>query len=230
VVGLGGSSPLRASTRPRRLEAVVFDLDGVLVDSEPVWADAERSTVARLGGAYTSTLRVALRGRGHRVGASILASAFGRDDTEAIASMLLENALSGMSRGLRPMPGAQSLLTALHGRIRLGVATNSVRAVVETALATAGLDGFDAIVAGEDVREGKPAPEPYLLACNRLRVAPSTTVAIEDSLVGVASAKAAGLFVIGLEAVAGPRLDEADRTVGSLEQVHPNDLFDEALA
>jgi HAD superfamily hydrolase (TIGR01509 family) len=197
---------------------VVFDLDGVLVDSEGIWAEAETATVVGLGGEYTPEISAALYGRGHRDGARILAERFG-GDPEVIADTLLANALAGFRRGLEPLPGARELVERLRGRIPIAVASNSVREIVETALAAAGLHGFDAVVAGEDVAAAKPAPDPYLEACARLRVAPADAIGIEDSPVGVASAKAAGLYVIGIPSVRDQRLDQADLVLGSLDEV-----------
>ena len=91
--------------------------------------------------------------------------------------------------------------------------------IVETALAAAGLKGFDAVVAGEDVSAAKPAPDPYLEACARLGVEPADAVGIEDSPVGVASAKAAGLYVIGVPSIRETNLEEADLVLGSLDEV-----------
>ena len=197
---------------------VVFDLDGVLVDSEGIWARAEAETVEGLGGEYTTEVSAALYGRGHRDGARILAERFG-GDADAIADTLLANALAGFGRGLEPLPGARDLVAQLRGRVPIAVASNSVRVIVETALAAAGLEGFDAVVAGEDVAAPKPAPDPYLEACSRLGVDPADAIGIEDSPVGVASAKAAGLYVIGIPSIRDTRLDEADLVLRSLDDV-----------
>jgi HAD superfamily hydrolase (TIGR01509 family) len=197
---------------------IVFDLDGVLVDSEGIWAEAEAATVAELGGEYTPELSAALYGRGHRDGARILAERFG-GDADAIADVLLGHALAGFRNGLEPLPGARELVARLRGRVPIAVASNSVRVIVETALASAGLEGFDAVVAGEDVAAAKPAPDPYLEACARLGIAPADAIGVEDSPVGIASAKAAGLYVIGVPSIRAQRLDEADLVVTSLDCV-----------
>jgi HAD superfamily hydrolase (TIGR01509 family) len=197
---------------------VVFDLDGVLVDSEEVWAHAEEQTVTGVGGAYTPELRAELHGRGHRDGARIVAKLLGRDDPDAIAETLLAHALAGFEPGVRPVEGAPEIADWARANGPVAVASNSVRIVVETALASARLGAFDAIVAGEDVERPKPAPDPYLEACRRLGVAPNDALAVEDSPAGVASAKAAGLFVVGLNA-AGVDLSPADVVVTSLIEI-----------
>jgi HAD superfamily hydrolase (TIGR01509 family) len=183
-----------------------------------VWAHAEELTVTGVGGAYTAELRAELHGRGHRDGARIIAGWLGRDDHELIADTLLANALAGFEPGVRAVVGAHEVVQWARGNGPVAVASNSVRVVVETALAAAGLGPFDTIVAGEDVAHAKPAPDPYVEACRRLRVEPADTLAIEDSPAGVASAKAAGLFVAGLRAT-DVDLSAADAVVTSLIQV-----------
>jgi HAD superfamily hydrolase (TIGR01509 family) len=201
---------------PFRPEAVVFDLDGVLVDSEPTWAEAEAATVEALGGDYTQEISELLYGRGHRDGGRLLAERFG-GDAHAIADDLLARALAGIRSGVEPRAGATELVRSLQGRLALAVASNSVREFVEAALAAVALaDAFDAVVAGEDAERPKPAPDPYLEACRRLGADPRRSVAIDDSPVGVASAKAAGLYVVGAPSVRDVGLPAADVVVGSL--------------
>ena len=200
---------------PFRPDAVVFDLDGVLVDTEPTWAQAEAETVTGLGGAYTREIGALLYGRGHRDGGRILAERFG-GEPEAVADTLLQHALAGMRRGVELLPGAFELVESLRGTVPVGIASNSVRVIVETALASAGLDDlFDAVVCGEDAVRPKPAPDPYLVACRALDAEPARSIAVEDSPVGVASAKAAGLYVIGAPQ-RGVALPEADVVVPTL--------------
>jgi beta-phosphoglucomutase-like phosphatase (HAD superfamily) len=120
--------------------------------------------------------------------------------------------------GARPRQGAECLLEELVGRVPLGIASNSPRALVEAALRGAGFAGaFDAVVGEDEVRRPKPAAEPYLLACSRLGAEPRRSVALEDSPVGVAAARAAGMFVIGVPSVASTKL-EADLVVSSLTE------------
>lgn len=205
---------------PFRPQAVVFDLDGVLVDSEDVWARAEAATVEELGGAYTPELSHLLYGRGHRDGGRILAERLG-GDADATAELLLDRALAGMRNGLEPLPGALELVERLRGTVPIAVASNSTRVIVRTALAAVGLDGsFDAVVCGEDVERPKPAPDAYAAACRALGSEPARTVALDDSPVGIASAKAAGLYAVGV--VSGGRdadLREADAVVSSLAEL-----------
>jgi len=119
-------------------------------------------------------------------------------------------------------PGAVELIAGLRDLegVRLGLASNSPRFLVTDALATAALaDAFDAIVTSDDVEHGKPAPDIYLLACQRLGVDPSDAVALEDSASGVTAAKAAGLACIAVPMFAETDVSAADRVIGSLEEL-----------
>jgi HAD superfamily hydrolase (TIGR01509 family) len=199
--------------------AVVFDLDGVLVDSEAIWAAAEEATVVRLGGDYTPELRAALHGRGAQDGGWIVAELLRRDDGDAIGQEVLDHALAALEREARPVDGALDLVGELRGRVPIAVASNSSRVLVETALRGAGLGAFDAIVAAEDVAIAKPAPDAYVEACRRLDVPPGRAAAIEDSPAGAVAAKAAGMLVIGLDPTGAVRLDAADVVVHSLREL-----------
>jgi HAD superfamily hydrolase (TIGR01509 family) len=199
--------------------AVVFDLDGVLVDSEAIWAAAERRTVESLGGEYTPEIAGLLYGRGHRDGGRLLADRFG-GDAEAVAERLLGHALAGFRGGVPALPGARELVRSLEGVLPIAVASNSVRPIVEAALTSVALDGrFDAVVCGDDVERGKPAPDVYLAACRALGVAPADALAIEDSPVGTVAAKAAGLVVIGVPSMPGVELPAADAVLASLHEL-----------
>jgi HAD superfamily hydrolase (TIGR01509 family) len=199
--------------------AVVFDLDGVLVDSEAIWAAAEEATVTSLGGDYTPELRAALHGRGARDGGWIVAELLRRDDGDDIGKAVLDHALAALEREARPVDGADTLVDQLRGRIPIAVASNSSRELVVTALRGAGLGEFDAIVAAEDVAQAKPAPDAYVEACRRLGVDPGRAAAIEDSPAGATAAKAAGMLVIGLDATGTIKLDAADLVVQSLREL-----------
>jgi HAD superfamily hydrolase (TIGR01509 family) len=118
-------------------------------------------------------------------------------------------------------PGAVELVDGLRQlKVPLGLASNSPRFLVDDALRTAGLaDAFDAIVTSDDVEHAKPAPDIYLLACQRLGVEPSDAVALEDSPSGVAAAKAAGLTCIAVPQFTETDVSAADRVIDSLEEL-----------
>lgn len=115
-----------------------------------------------------------------------------------------------------PLPGAVALVEDLRGRCPVGVASNSPSPLLRAALAATDLDGvFDVVVAADDVPRAKPAPDIYLEACRRLGAVPSQAVALEDSPTGVAAARAAGLYVIGIPFLPDVAL-EADQVETSL--------------
>jgi HAD superfamily hydrolase (TIGR01509 family) len=119
--------------------------------------------------------------------------------------------------GANPMPGAEELVKELHGNFPIGVASNSPGGMVREALAKSGLGGaFDVVLGSDDVASPKPAPDLYRTACERRAAEPKFSVALEDSPPGVAAARAAGMYVIGVPSEPGVELD-ADLVVESLE-------------
>ncbi len=206
---------------PGRFAAVVFDMDGLLLDSEDVWHLAERDLMANHGAELTAEDRLASVGRAvddvmgwyaQRIG-------WGPEREPELRAELVEIVVARYAT-IELMPGARDLLAALHGRVRLGLASNTDRALIERALVATGLEStFDATVSAQDVARPKPAPELYLLACARLGVSPGDAVALEDSTAGVVAAKAAGMACIAVPHVAGVDVSAADQIVGSLAQL-----------
>jgi len=202
---------------------VVFDLDGLLVDSEGAWGRAEQRAVASLGHPWDPTIRTLLLGRAPQDAAVTLAAFLDEPSrTTEIARLLLVFAGEELRRGLVTRPGARELVEALSGRVPIAVATNSRRVLADIALDGTGLlPHVTAIVSADDVVEPKPAPEPYLRACQALQVLPERTVAFEDSPLGVTSAKAAGLWVVGCPSFASEPIAHADAVVASLGEIDP---------
>jgi HAD superfamily hydrolase (TIGR01509 family) len=206
---------------PRRIQAVVFDCDGLLLDTEKLWMRGEAALVERYGAEYTPEVRGRLLGMGADDLAPELERILDRPgEGAALVRELVSECWTEISRHAEPLPGSLALVHALRDsgdRLPLGVASNSPRGLVEEALDTAGLSGcFDAILGYEDVQSPKPAPEPYLLCCERLGAGPTHSVALEDSPTGSASAWAAGLYVIGVPSEPGLTL-EAHRYADALE-------------
>lgn len=188
---------------PSRLQAVVFDCDGLLLDTERLWMKGEAALVERHGVEYTPEVRERLFGVSADRLAPMLEEILRRPgEGKRLVRELISDCWSEISRHATPRPGAVELIEAMRAheeKIPIGVASNSPRGLVEEALETAGLYGaFGAILGFEDVSEPKPAPEPYVLCCERLGAEPTHSVALEDSPTGVASARAAGMFVIGV--------------------------------
>lgn len=183
--------------------AVAFDCDGLLVETESCWTAALAAMFARNGLSFTTKLKARLIGTTIDFNAALMAQWFGQVGGEAeLKAELTASVAEVIAARAEPMPGAVELVRSLAGRVPIAVVSNSARHLVELSLGRAGLsDSFDALVAAEDVVHGKPAPDLYLRACELLGVEPANTVAFEDSLVGVNSAKAAGLTVVGVPTV-----------------------------
>lgn len=198
-------------------EAVVFDCDGVLLDSEGAWHRAEQAVLAALGVGDDDRVHALLLGQGPAEAARLLAQHLGDGHhPEELGHRLAEAAAAEFARGVPTRPGARELLAVVASRVPVAVATNSRRALAAPALQGAGLlEAVHVLVCAEDVAAPKPAPDPYLVACQRLGARPERTVALEDSPVGVAAAKAAGLWVVAcpLPAAGGgqPPVSPADR-------------------
>lgn len=198
--------------------AVVFDNDGLLLDTEDAWTRAETRLFHRYGSVFTPAHKRDLIGSSHLIAAGKLEAMLGRPGLgvvlmDELQGMVMEEATTGVE----PRPGAVELLDALlEARVPVGLASNSLAPFVELVLASTGLtDRFAVLVTGDDVAHPKPAPDIYLEACQRLAVVPADAVALEDSPTGVTAARAAGMRVIGV-----PYLDDlvldADVTADSL--------------
>jgi HAD superfamily hydrolase (TIGR01509 family) len=207
-------------------EAVVFDLDGLLVDSEGAWGEAEERVVASYGKPWDPALRTLLLGRGPDDAARLVAEFVGADDPREVSRRLLQEAVRAFTRGIAPRPGAEALVGGLADRVPVAVATNSRRVLAELSLDSAGLTAFvDAVVCAEDVAAPKPAPDPYLTACRLIGADPARSVCLEDSPVGAASAHAAGLWVIACPSFPGTVITAADAVVASLLDLSPADFL-----
>jgi HAD superfamily hydrolase (TIGR01509 family) len=180
---------------------VVFDCDGVLLDSEAAWTRAETRLFARYGKSYGPEEKRLLIGGSLGETAEELERLLEQPgSSDGLLQDLLELAAEEFAGPVEPMPGALELVGELRRAARqMAVASNSQRQLVDLALGGSGIAGaFEAIVAGDEVPRPKPAPDLYLEACRRLGVAPAAAVAIEDSPRGAAAATAAGMFVIGI--------------------------------
>ena len=189
-----------------RPAGVVFDCDGLLVDTEPSWEDAEAAMFARRGLGLSAELRAGFIGISSMDAAAKMAALFDEPGTEATLYDELLAAVTGLiERQATAMPGALAVVAAVRAAgVPVAVASNSPERIVRAALQRAGLaDAFDAVVPVESVGRPKPAPDLYLEACRRLGTSPERTVAFEDSVTGLASARGVGR---GGSALAGRRL------------------------
>lgn len=185
------------------LDAVLFDMDGLLVDTEPQWFAAESATVAQLGGTWGKQQQVDLLGSNLPVAARYMIEHTNSRLTDStVMQMLLENMTEQLSSGVTFQPGAIDLLNELVAAdIAVALVTSSVGVHVEVILAQLPIQPFQFRVTADDVRNLKPHPEPYLTALRLLGAAPERSVVLEDSPAGVAAGEAAGCYVVAVPSV-----------------------------
>ena len=214
------------------LRGVVFDFDGVLVDSE---------------GLHFRALRESLRPEGIDIDAAEYARRYlAYDDREAVRVALelhgkpsqpsdvdaVAERKASLFDALLPevpfFPGARELVRALAARMPVAIASGALRGEIERILAGGGLrDAFTAVVGADDVRQCKPHPEPYLEAVRQLGLQPGDCLAFEDSVAGIASARTAGLYVVGVTtSYPAEKLRSAHRVVASLQEVVVEELVE----
>lgn len=204
--------------------AVVFDMDGLLVDSEPLWAAAEGELFARHGHVYTPEDAAQTHGRSIEDTIHVYTAKLGAVDPAVIEAELLDLMRARYEAGAPLLPGARELVEGLRGRVPMAVASNTNGWLVRLALEGLGLlDAFAAVMSGADIGAAKPRPDAYLEACRALGVPPARALAFEDSPAGVRSARTAGLAVVGVperDGIAAELAAEgAFLVLGSLEEV-----------
>jgi HAD superfamily hydrolase (TIGR01509 family) len=185
---------------PAEISAVIFDLDGVLLDSEAAWVEVKREFTEETGGHWNEEAQWDMLGM-----SSIEWSRYMHDELgvpvppEQISSQVADRLAQRYRERLPLLPGAVKAVRSLARRWPLALATSSNRNVIDLVLEQAGLThAFAATVSSEEVERGKPAPDVYLEAAKRLEVEPSACVAIEDSTNGIRSAHAAAMTVIAI--------------------------------
>jgi HAD superfamily hydrolase (TIGR01509 family) len=200
--------------------AVVFDNDGLLLDTESVWTRAERDLFERRGLDFTPANKRELVGTSAEIAGGILERRLGEPGrAAALIEELNELVVAELEHGVEAMVGARELLHDLGERgTPIGLVSNSPLVFVQRSLEIVGFeDLFDVVLSAHEVAAPKPSPEPYLEACRRLGVEPGPdVVALEDSPTGVAAARAAGLTVIGVPSLEGIALEEAHHIADSL--------------
>jgi HAD superfamily hydrolase (TIGR01509 family) len=192
-------------------DAVVLDLDGVLVDSEQRWDAARRALVADRGGRWKDGATRAMMGMSAPEWSRYLHEELGVDlEPAAIDAAVVERLMADYQEALPLLPGAVEAVRALAEHWPLGLASSSNRPVIELVLQRAGIAGcFRAWLSSEEVARGKPAPDVYLEAARRLGVDPARCVAVEDSTNGIRAAVAAGMAVVAVPNAAFPPAEDA---------------------
>ncbi len=207
------------------IAAVIFDLDGVLLDSEQLWDEARREVTERHGGTWRAGATAAMQGMSAPEWSRYLHEALGVDlSPTEIDDLVVGALLARYRRGLPLVPGAVEAVRRVGARWPLALASSSNREVIDMVLDAAGLVGlFGVVVSSEEVPRGKPAPDVYLEAARRLGQAPTACAAVEDSANGIRAALASRLRVV---AVPNPHfppppdvLDAADLVLRDLEQL-----------
>jgi HAD superfamily hydrolase (TIGR01509 family) len=204
---------------PTRPQAVVFDCDGLLLDTETAWTRAETELFARHGHTFTMDHKRDMIGSSHTVAAAKLEAWLEQPGRgAALIDELHDLVMAEARHDVEPRPGAVELVDALlEADIPIAVASNSPRVFLDQVLATAGVaDRFVHTVAGDEVANPKPAPDIYREACRRLHADPERSVALEDSPTGARAAHAAGLYVIGVPYIPDMEVPPADLTTASL--------------
>lgn len=211
----------RTPSLPAAFAGVVTDMDGLLIRTDPTWVEAKRILFARHGVEFHDEDQRAVFGAAELASATYFTHRFGlpRSEIPAIRAEYMAIVHELFLRPVEINPGAVELVLRLSGAIPLGLASNTRRSLVDEVLAgTPFADRFDAITAGDEATP-KPAPDIYLLSCERLGVDPADAVALEDSPLGVAAAKAAGMTCIGVPSNPDEPLPEADYVVASLTEL-----------
>ena len=207
------------------IEAVVFDLDGILIHSEEVWDAVRERFVRERGGRYDEEVQRAMMGMSSAEWSRYLHEHAGvPDSAEEINAEVVRRMLDAYREELPLIDGAVEAVRRLETAWPLGLASSSNRPLIDTVLELAGLTGsFRVSVSSEEVARGKPAPDVYLEAARRLGVPADACAAIEDSHAGIAAARASGMRVVAIPNASYPpgddALAEADLVLGSIAEL-----------
>ncbi|WIV52967.1 HAD family hydrolase [Amycolatopsis nalaikhensis] len=210
-------------TLPR---AVLLDLDGTLIDTEELYLEVAGELLRAHGLALSEEARIAAIGSSMQTLAALVRAAGLDEPSAAIIDDIVAGVVTRLQESVPWRDGARDLLSALPGTgIRIGLVTMSYRVVVDRVLRDVGSGFFATIVSGDDVAEGKPAPEAYVRAAGLLGLDPSDCVAVEDSLTGAAAARSAGMRVIGVPFYRPLPEDAVDELWDSLVGRRADDLI-----
>ena len=209
------------------LDAVVFDLDGVIVDSEQVWDEVREQLVRERGGRWRDTAQADMMGMSSPEWSHYMHDELGLEEPpEEINDEVVRRMLVRYREHLPLIDGAVAAVERLAAELTLALASSSNRPLIDAVLAAAGLHRhFAATVSSEEVARGKPAPDVFLEAARRLGVEPRLCAAVEDSANGLRAARAAGMRVLALPNAHYPpdaeALVQADVVLGSLHELTP---------
>ena len=209
------------------IEATVFDLDGVLLDSEQIWDEVREQLARERGGRWHEGAQRAMMGMSSTEWSQYMHDEIGLPESpDEISAEVVRRLEEQYRQHLPLLDGAVEAVERLAARWPLGIASSSNREVIDLVLELSGLTPFFKVtVSSEEVARGKPAPDVYLEATRRLGVTPDRSAAIEDSENGIRAAKAAGMRVVAIPNPHFPpdpeALEQADVTLGSLAELSP---------
>jgi len=210
-------------TNVARLEAVLFDMDGVIVDSEPLWTEAEIQFLARRSLSYAPQLKAVLMGRDSREAVGILIKHYNlRESVDDVIAERNELVAGLFDAFLQPIPCALDLVKSVRNSgVKTSLVSSSPKRLIDLVLdrfSVAGL--FDLVLSGDHVFRGKPAPDIYITAAEKLNVKAEYCLVIEDAPHGVAAAKHAGMRCLAISTSVGvSELAMADKVVSGFEEV-----------
>jgi HAD superfamily hydrolase (TIGR01509 family) len=209
------------------IDAVVFDLDGVIVDSEQVWDDVRERYTREVGGTYTAEATRDMMGMSSHEWSRYMSERLGVPGTpEEINAEVVRRMLDRYGEAPPLIPGAVEAVRRVAARRPLAIASSSNPELISVVVAAAGLDDvFPVRVSSQEVERGKPSPDVYLEAARRLGVPAADCGAVEDSHNGIRSAKAAGMFVVAIPNPHYPpdreAMAQADVVLGTIEELGP---------
>lgn len=212
------------------IEAVVFDLDGVILDTEELWNEVREGLARERGGRWSDRAQADMMGMSSKEWSRYMHDAVGLSEPpDEILREVLTRMLDGYAEHLPLVDGAVDAVQRLAARWPLGLASSSNRELIDKALELSGLaSSFRVTVSSEEVERGKPAPDVYLEAARRLEVDPRDCAAIEDSASGIRSAHAAEMFVVAIPNQAFPPQEDvlrlADAVLESIRELEPATL------
>ena len=217
-------TPGGRAVHDQNFAAVLFDMDGLLVDTEPLWTTAEVELAERLGATWSDDVKARVMGLRLDSAVPVMLVGLAQVPTPLLVartrSALLDRMVELFRGDLPARPGALDLLADLRAAgVPVALVSSSYRVLVDAVLGRLGLSSssgpcaFDVTLAGDEVRQAKPHPEPYLLACARLGVDPTRAVVLEDSPAGLASGTAAGCAVVAVPSMPGAGIVPGPRTL-----------------
>jgi HAD superfamily hydrolase (TIGR01509 family) len=206
------------------IEAVVFDMDGMLIDSEQVWDDVRENLARERGGRWSDRAQRDMMGMSSPEWSAYMHDVVGLPESpEEINREVVAQMLERYADGPPWLPGALEAVRRVAAELPLGLASSSNRELIDAVLAAGGIEPlFRATVSSEEVARGKPAPDVYLEAARRLGVEPARCVAVEDSHSGIRSAKAAGMRCVAVpnrHYPPGDAVVEADAVASGLDEL-----------